>query len=467
MLTTSRCRQRMRQPFPEASDPQLIRNPSEAENTKERLNSRIPKESISALVPEAASESLPLIPLVVRENLHATMDPRTTLDGMYQPPAELLANNTTPSPDPRSLISQRNPSNNNLNTSAEGYRELQPMKVQHGSRNGHLHIQHEPAPSGHSYHNPELLPTQGLHTQSTDSTAQLRENITQVLPEGDIKENQQSAPDVENRQQAHDYMDDHQAATSDAQHSHVHNRGPSSDLQIASHPEPPAQSRLGNLISRPLKEEEIRLPNISDSTTLPANHSAKIKKSKGKQKDQASSSAHSAISHAAESRLRQDVSKPSQKYREFLSHGEGFFDELDKCEKQAEYIESQKAEIEKLKGSGAEFQSKITFLEEEKRELKEKMKKLKNASIKYHTHMNEVVNAQKILLLEAKYIHNGTEAVRKDAIEFADEIKKMKARPNEIAMRQATAVKDAAKQMKDIVEENKDIKVELVKSKYL
>ena len=437
------------------------------ENTKKRLNSQIHKEFISASVPEAVSEILHLIPLVVSENLHATMDFNTTLDGIDQPPAELLANNTTPSPDQHSLISQRIPSNNNLNTSAKVQRELQLVKDQHGSRNGHSHIQHEPAQSGHSYHNSELLPTQGLHTQSTDSMSQLRETITQVLPEGHMEANQQSAPNVESRQQAHHYMDGHQAATSDAQHSHVHNRGPSSDLQITSHPEPPAQSRLGNFISRPLKEDEFCLPNISDSTTLQANQSAKIKKSKSKQKDQASSSAISAVSHAAESRPRQDVSKPSQKYREFLSHGEGFLDELDKCEKQAEYIESQKAEIEKLKGSGAEFQNKITILEEEKRELKEKMKKLKNVSIKYHTHMNEVVNAQKILLLEAKYIHTGTEAMRKDALEFADEIKKMKARPNEIATRQATAIKDAAKQMKDIVEENKDIKVELVKSKYL
>ena len=67
-----------------------------------------------------------------------------------------------------------------------------------------------------------------------------------------------------------------------------------------------------------------------------------------------------------------------------------------------ELVESQQQEIKKLNNLGGENKKKIEFLEAEKRDLSQKLKKYGTFHVQYKDHMNKVVISQKMLLNEAK-----------------------------------------------------------------
>jgi hypothetical protein len=174
-------------------------------------------------------------------------------------------------------------------------------------------------------------------------------------------------------------------------------------------------------MTRPFPDEEHRLPGASESATLHVNSPAKIRKSKLCQ-NQVNGGLTSNTSIVSEPQRQQNISKPASDYQKFLQSGQAFVAELDKYEKQKDFIQSQKTEIEKLQGSGAEFETKIKSLEGEKESLTKKIKKLTSLCEKYKMHMNDVVNSQKTLMIEATRIRSETKAVEHAAKEISKEV---------------------------------------------
>jgi len=101
-------------------------------------------------------------------------------------------------------------------------------------------------------------------------------------------------------------------------------------------------------------------------------------------------------------------------YQKFLQSGLAFQEQLNAYEKQKKLVESQKAEISSLSTSGAQSLGRVKLLEDQNQELMQKINKFKGLSKKYHTHINEVVTAQKVLINSGDKIRNDTKRLKDD-----------------------------------------------------
>jgi len=101
-------------------------------------------------------------------------------------------------------------------------------------------------------------------------------------------------------------------------------------------------------------------------------------------------------------------------YQKFLQAGQAFQGQLHAYEKQKMLVESQNAEIMKLNSSNAQHLARLKSLEEQNQSLVQKIKRLSALSKKYHTHINEVVTAQKVLISSGDKIRNETKRLHED-----------------------------------------------------
>jgi hypothetical protein len=462
----------MKQPFPEVTanvcSPRSPNSLPEPIN-KETLDLDMPNKVSGASVPAPVPDSLPLAAPTFEKEVHGTVDSERALGGSHRHPSQVPPEDDTQLiPQQSSLISQHKLTIHNSNTGATKHKDLQHVKAQHDQRVGNSSNNRNGVSTRDSNsHNSNALPKQSLQRslqQPADGKLHQRKNASHPTAKHREQESQQVPESAEIQQQPQTMSLDEKAIISDAQLPQIDDHISNNDRQVAAHPESRPQSRRGNRTIRPFPEDEIRLSSASDSTTLHANHSAKVRKSKTGQQSQASVSAKSSPSPLVDSQQRHNISKSASKYLEFLSSGQDFVDTLNEYEKQKDVIESQKAEIEKLQGCGTEFKSKIKSLEEDKQALAKKIKKFTSLCEKYKTHMNEVVNAQKELLVEAKTIRTETEAVRQDAKEFTGDIQQIRADSQAHLQKHATATKDVVNQLKVTIQEYNDIKNQLVNS---
>jgi hypothetical protein len=96
--------------------------------------------------------------------------------------------------------------------------------------------------------------------------------------------------------------------------------------------------------------------------------------------------------------------KVVQAQQNLIKHNQEIEHILNDCQHQKEVIQFQQSELDKFKASSIENSDYIRTLEKEKEDLKAKIKKFEQLSVKYKNHMNEVVMSQKHLLRESQRI---------------------------------------------------------------
>jgi hypothetical protein len=165
------------------------------------------------------------------------------------------------------------------------------------------------------------------------------------------------------------------------------------------------RSNYGKPLTRPVPLQDLRPQGVLESLGQQRPNSAKFKKSSNATNDPVTSEV---LTQPAGTRQDRQKARPSpgffNDYKKFLANGQEYLEAMQDYERQSQLVESQKAEIEKLRDISDFSVKQIQALESEKGDLTEKLKKFTELSSKYKKHMNEVVKAQKYLKIQASEI---------------------------------------------------------------
>lgn len=181
--------------------------------------------------------------------------------------------------------------------------------------------------------------------------------------------------------------------------SKLHSRPPSRP--------PSRRSNSGKAMSRPLSANNLQPTATAgvDPRALQPTTSAKVKKT------------HSAVKHLV---LTQGLPQKPRSiaaselmldYHKFVANGAQYIEILHDYERQGEFLEAQKAEINLLKMSDQSTKQQLLAVQAEKSTLNEKIKKLMDLSSKYRKHMNDVVKGQKFLKTQAVDFQKATKEI--------------------------------------------------------
>jgi hypothetical protein len=172
------------------------------------------------------------------------------------------------------------------------------------------------------------------------------------------------------------------------------------------------RSNCGKPITRPITAQDLRPQGVLESIAQRPTHSMEVMKS--------SDAPNNPIASEASAQPTVFVRERTQgffdDYKKFLATGQEYLEVLQDYERQSQLLESQKVQIQKLRGTSESSVKQIQALESDKVDLTEKLKKFTELSSKYKKHMNDVVKAQKYLKLQASEIKQ----TAKEAIEARD-----------------------------------------------
>ena len=183
-------------------------------------------------------------------------------------------------------------------------------------------------------------------------------------------------------------------------------------LQSASQPLSRPDSALSNtakLRTRPLGPDDLLPPVLSERAAPTVKHPMKVQKSKNNlahitRKVKAWPQADAYHEHPLDA---------ISGFRGFLQHLPSVEDALQDYIEQKAILALQQDEIEKLNLFNRASKTEIQRLEEEKDALITKVKKFEDVSVRYKSHMNDVVQAQKHLLGEQKKFRIESTELRK------------------------------------------------------
>jgi hypothetical protein len=178
------------------------------------------------------------------------------------------------------------------------------------------------------------------------------------------------------------------------------------------------RSNCGKPITRPIPPQDLRPQEVGEIPPRLESRSTSFKKSSNGLSNPVFSEAFSKPAVSGQHRQKSRHSpKFFEEYSRFLENGQEILEIMKDYEQQAQLVDAQQTEIEKLRDTSDSSIKQIKELEKEKADLSAKLRRFAEISSKYKKHMNEVVKAQKYLKIQANEIQKNTKEVANEVVE--------------------------------------------------